>query len=606
MIKNYFQQYYLYLLISICSLLIFFIVINSSVSHTESDPRGSLLLAQNIIKNKTIRLDNYASSSIINLECDQIKPENVKPELDICRYPMTRIQLEVNFKKIYAATMHKKHEHLYYYFPIGSSISSIPFVLFGVKIFDANMENAEQDSKYQKIIAAVVSALIFITLVSIAKNYLNNFFSIGVAIVFWLGTSFSSTLGQALWMQNFATLYTLLAIYLMLKIVKFNKNSYWILLGFILFMAYLTRPTLSLLSIAVISYIFCKSKKVVSIKTACLVGIFLGIFILFSFYEFQQILPDYYMPKRFHGQHFGEAFFGHLFSPARGLFSFSPFLILFFLNPHALYSIFLKNKSLICILSWCFIHLIIISRFHLWWGGHSYGSRLIIDILPALYLIFVTLFSEILLQKKWLNYRFNILFLIITVPVSVYFNTIQGLYNQYSGTIWNNEPDIDAYPEYLFNWKYPQFLHNEERHNARLVDFKIKNLTSISIEDTYTFDSKNIIYIGWSNSEKDWRWSLDNSSKLLFKLENHKQAVGILKLHIGTLGEQRIKVAINNHPIGMQKASGHNIELTFQFTPDVLKANKLNTISFEFPDAYKPENGDPRILAIALKSFTLE
>lgn len=507
---------------------------------------------------------------------------------------------------IYKSTVHKTNGHLYYYFPIGASISSIPFVLFGTKVLNANMEDSRQDTKYQKTIAGIISVIIFVILTYIAKIYLNTKLSIGIALIFWLGTSLSSTLGQALWSQNFATLYALLAIYLMLQISTFNKHSYWVLLAFVLFMAYLTRPTLSLLSIAIISYIFCKNKKYIAIKTASLLSVFLGIFVLFSMIEFNQPLPDYYMPKRLLSNTFWLAFTGNLISPSRGLFIFSPFLLLFFINPKGIYGIFIKNKSLIFILVWSLLHLIIISKFHHWWGGFSYGSRLMADILPGLYLIFVILFTYILKQRTSLNYQINLLFLIIAIPLSFYFNTIQGLYNEYSGEIWNQEPNIDKYPEYLFDWRYPQFLYNEERHTARLVNFKKKSLDFISIGSSNSFNSKNIIYMGWSTPEANHRWSLGNSSKLFFKLANFKHISGVLKLHIGTLGEQRINITINNHPIGVQKVNTHNTVLQFQFAPHILKQNELNTISFEFPDAHKPKNADPRILAIALKSFELQ
>jgi hypothetical protein len=612
--NKHIQKHHLNLLLSIPSLFIFLLVILSPVDRTGSDPKGSLLLSQNLIENQTLKFDQYASTQIINLDCNKISSQKAeKFRTDICEYPRSRLKLLVNTKEIYPVTAYKTNGHLYYYFPIGTSISSIPFVLFGMKVLNANMEESQEDTKYQKIIAGIVSVIIFVTLTYIAKIYFDSKLSIGIALIFWLGTSLSSTLGQALWAQGFSTLYALLALYLMLQILEFNKDSYWALLAVVLFMAYLTRPTLSLLSMTVILCIFCKNKIYIAVKIVALMSIFLGGFVLFSIFEFNQPLPIYYMPinmanmpERIESNTFWVAFVGNLVSPSRGFFVFSPFLLLFLINIKKSYHILIKDKAVIIIIGWGLCHLIIISKFTHWWGGFSYGSRFMMDIIPGVYIIFLILVSSLLYQKTLYSYQINLLFLMITIPLSFYFNTVQGLYNQYSGLIWNTDPNIDKYPEYIFDWKYPQFLHNKERHNARLIDFKIKSLASIPIETTTPFNSKNVVYIGWSSPEKNYRWSLDKSSKLLFKLANFKHLSGILKLHIGTLGEQIINVTLNNYPLETQTVNTHDTVLQFQFPAYILKQKKLNTISFKFPNAHRANNGDSRILAIALKQFTLE
>ncbi len=48
----------------------------------------------------------------------------------------------------------------------------------------------------------------------------------------------------------------------------------------------------------------------------------------FSFHELGQALPDYYLPERLADtQRFGTALLANLGSPSRGLFVFSPFLL---------------------------------------------------------------------------------------------------------------------------------------------------------------------------------------------------------------------------------------------------------------------------------------
>jgi len=229
-----------------------------------------------------------------------------------------------------------------------------------------------------------------------------------------------------------------------------------------------------------IASLFLNNKKYIAIKTASLVGLLLGIFILFSLSEFNQLLPDYYLPKRLSSETFWTALYGNLFSPARGLFIFSPFLFIFFLNPKGTYKVFKDDKTLLIIAAWIVLHLIVISKFPHWWAGWSYGPRFMIDVLPAIFLLLMILLSNSYKTGSLIEKRLVSLFLIVTIPASIYFNSVQGLYNTYAGAQWNANPNIDQNPEYLFDWKYPQFLHNKERHEQRISEFSLESLKPIT------------------------------------------------------------------------------------------------------------------------------
>lgn len=416
-------------------LFIFNFVNKSTVYFTGSDAKGSLLVSQQIINNQTIKIDKYK-----------------------------------NFPQDYA--VHKKNDHYYYYFPLGTSISAIPFVYLETKIFNKKMDKASHDRQTQKLIASFIAVFIFLLLYEIAKYYLSQNQSLFIALAFWMGTSLSSTLGQALWSQNFATLYTLLAIFFTLKITKEDKLNYLYILAFVLFMAYFTRPTLSLLTITLVLFLFLSDKKKEAIKTAIIVAFFLFCFVLFSIYEFDQLLPDYYMPKRLSSDTFWLALYGNLFSPARGLLVYSPFLLLLFIDIKTTYTIIKKEKVLLVILAWIVLHLIIISKFPHWWAGWSYGSRFTVDILPAIYLIFIIYLSTHISMPSTLKHKFISLYLIATIAISFYFNAVQGLYNKHATFNWNAKPNIDTHTHYLFDWKYPQFLYNKEKHKQRVKESK--------------------------------------------------------------------------------------------------------------------------------------
>jgi len=52
-------------------------------------------------------------------------------------------------------------------------------------------------------------------------------------------------------------------------------------------------------------------------------------------------------------------------------------------------------------------------------------------------------------------------------------NSGQGLFNSYTA-LWNAEPSVDEYPEYVFDWSYPQFLANRSGHERRLIKHAIR------------------------------------------------------------------------------------------------------------------------------------
>ena len=555
-------------IIILISLTIFLIVGTTRNNAVVGDSRGTLLTAQSIIEFHTIKLDNYK-----------------------------------NLDKNFDYQIYKKNGHYYYYFPLGSSISSIPFVWIATQLLPLDMNNKYEDAVIQKGITAFISILIFFFLFKIAKFYFDDKFSVAIAFCFWLSTSLSSTLAKGLWPQDFATLYAVISIYLTLFILKNRsyKPILWVILGITLFMAYLSRPTMSLLVISIILFLFFNHKKDITIKVSILIAILLTFFILFSLNEYNQILPDYYMPKRLNSNTFWTAIYGNLFSPSRGLFVFSPFLLIFLLNIKTFYNIVRRDKTLLIFVSWIILHLIVISKFPHWWGGFSYGSRLMVDVLIPIYLLFLILINEILKNRDSLQYKLNLVFLSITIPLSIYINTYQGLYNRYT-LKWNAEPNIDRNPQYLLDWRYPQFLHNKSRHKDRLKEFN----KYFDIDNLLKFNSQKIKYnYGWSHPEKDFIWSIGKESQLSIKLDD-KRYKGVLILDIYPLDNQTIKIYLNSKLIFNGEINPYSEYIKIPFDSKLIKVNQINTLKFEYSNPHRPNKTDNRELAIALKALVIE
>jgi hypothetical protein len=271
----------------------------------------------------------------------------------------------------------------------------------------------------------------------------------------------------ALRSHDFSAFFALSAIYLLLR-VKFQRDiGHPILMAFCLFAAYFCRPTLALLApICLIAAALLN--RWLALKIAVALLLFLAAFIWFSLHEFNQLLPDYYFSQRLAGDHFWLALYGNLLSPARGLLVYSPFLI----APIAWFvfrgRVLSQYKVEIILAIWPLLHLIAISRFPHWWAGYSYGSRLMMDVLPGFFVLLVCYLVQI--PKKF-SLRW-ILFVGLGL-VAIWINTYQGLFN-HSTAEWNARPSIDEFPEYLFDWKYPRFLSTPDRLKQRMAQHEIE------------------------------------------------------------------------------------------------------------------------------------
>lgn len=151
----------------------------------------------------------------------------------------------------------------------------------------------------------------------------------------------------------------------------------------------------------------------------------------------------------------------------------------------------------------------------------------------------------------------------------------------------------DAYHEY--------YISKKSDISPKEIDF-IQNLTP---NTAYNHTSKDIGFKkGWSHPEENHRWSNEQNSSIIFKIENPEKFEGLLKLQISTLGQQNVTLFFNEAHIytGTMDATEKNIDILLG--KQLLKSG-INVLSFHFPDARQPNNGDPRFLAMAMKSLQL-
>lgn len=79
----------------------------------------------------------------------------------------------------------------------------------------------------------------------------------------------------------------------------------------------------------------------------------------------------------------------------------------------------------------------------------------------------------------------------------------------------------------------------------------------------------------------------------------------MIRCYFNPLGLQRVKLSLNGKVILDSQFNGANIWLEARFSPDILCPGIENELWFELPDARMPDNGDKRILGIALKRLII-
>lgn len=539
--------------------MILAVIAGQSTYNTGSDPRGTLLVSQAIVQHGTVKLDSYGKDLL----------------------------------ESYGYVIHTKGGHFYNYFPMGTAVVSVPFVAVANLL---GMDMVKDEPLAQMMLAALAALLIAFLLYKTARLFLPKTQSILITGLCWFGSALASTVGTALWSHDFAFVFSCAAIFL---VVRRQPRGLLppLLVGLCLFLAYLCRPTLALLAPFLLLYYFIHNKK-----AALFAGFVLGLLLLgfmgWSMAEFDQILPDYYLPKRLGGNDAMTALYGNLFSPARGLLVFSPFLAISLLATLLLAP---RNRALAVLglisLAWPTAHLLSISQFPHWWAGWSFGARLMVDALPGL---FVGLFAVMgaMQHRKRLVY----VALILSGALAIHINTYQGLFNPYAMQ-WNVEPNIDQNPHYLFDWRYPQFLHNKARHQARLAEFNSQQLPPFTSVIDIPFDSTQVAFTGFYGLEDGFRWSEGHEAELSIML-NTQVLKGEVNLHAGFLGNQTLRIALNGQQIYQERIIGGEREIRFSFPLGQLRTG-LNTFTFHLPDARKPPSEDPRILAMAFRKMSI-
>lgn len=360
------------------------------------------------------------------------------------------------------------HNHFVSFFPIVTPVLVTPLYVIpylvmkyyceGFSIYDPNLYLII--SIMEKISASLIASLACVFIFLIVKKLFNNKVAWISTITFGLATNTWSTSSQALWQHGMVELLLAIMIYLVILIEQRDSVKNTMLLGLLSGLFMFNRPPDSVFLFPIIVYVlFLKKKSWIYYCISVLMAA--APFAYYNLYTLGGLFGGYNnnMNLLAIGTNTVLNIVGLLFSPNRGLFIFSPILILALLGMCRVPTI--ENKNIRTFLYLFFVSLLlnilVYASFDThWWGGYCYGPRFLVGMLPvmilylALFLHYVdTTFSPS--QKNICTYVFILLF-----GISFFIQIVGSFY--YPNGDWDVNPSIDDHTERLWKWNDSQII----------------------------------------------------------------------------------------------------------------------------------------------------
>jgi Dolichyl-phosphate-mannose-protein mannosyltransferase len=341
------------------------------------------------------------------------------------------------------------HKHYVSSYPIGAAIFAVPF--YFVSAFGRMPGNSWFTLELEKFAASLIVLtsviILYFTLLRLASRSA----ALIISVIYALATSSFSVSSQALWQHGASQLCLTAALYCL---VRGSKEPIWnSFAGFPAACAVVCRPTDALLIAPIGLYVLFHQTRQFPRFLLCAIPPVLFQLVYNNHYfddpfrtQFEVAQKDFWSTPLFEG------LTNILFSPSRGLFVYSPVLIFAIIG-----MILTWKKSGTLLLRYLSIgviaNILLYSKFFCWWGGYTYGPRLLADITPILCLFLIE--TKFLFTKSF----FKIAFLILAA-----FSITAHAIGSYADHMrWNLDLEINEEPEAAWYWTDNQLVNPPKR-----------------------------------------------------------------------------------------------------------------------------------------------
>ncbi|HXH11554.1 MAG TPA: hypothetical protein VNP04_17535 [Alphaproteobacteria bacterium] len=333
-------------------------------------------------------------------------------------------------------------DHYISAYPPGSALAALPIYL--IPVISGMPATSTWVLCLEKLSASLITAISVLFLFWALRELVTERWAVILAVLYAFGTSSFSVSSQALWQHGPSQLFLAASLFLFTRGLR--EEQYIAYAGFTMASAVVMRPTDVLIALPMGCYVLHKHWK--KLPNFVLFAMPPAAFLLaYNYIYFGSILETGYgrpfNPTSFFWQTpFLQGFSGILFSPGRGLFVFSPVLLLSIVG---VIHLWIKGPWAFRYLSLGSLFVVLLySRWFAWWGGWSYGPRLLAD-LALLLCFFLYPITEMIRRRWFLKLVFAILALL-----SVGCHAL-GVF--WYDTSWDARNDPDRRPDRLWDWR---------------------------------------------------------------------------------------------------------------------------------------------------------
>ncbi len=330
--------------------------------------------------------------------------------------------------------------------PVGTALLAAP-LFFVARIL--GMEFTDENVVFLDSLAATILTALSAGMAAHLARRWGKRSAIFVGLSLALGTAAWSTASRCLW-QHTGALFTLMAALCVLH-GESRRLLRLAIGGALLAFCFWCRPALAPVILVVALFMLVRRRRDLLIGGATGLAIIL-VWIAYNFVAYGRPFGTYLSldalgPDTLSA--YPRRLFGHLFAPNRGMFIFSPILLLAAL-PMVRHLSLVRREPWLAMLAWgALVGILARGLFYGWFGGHCYGSRYSLDSAPFMLIGAAPLFAKLFERP-----------LRAVVPVALFLLSagIQflGVARDYES--WNVLMGMSKETN-AWNWRMPQILH---------------------------------------------------------------------------------------------------------------------------------------------------
>jgi len=366
----------------------------------------------------------------------------------------------------YVNFLQNKHQTIYYlkqfdnhyisFFPVLPGLIATPFYVPFYFILNLN-NTSDINSLYnistalQKLSASFLSSISVILFFILIKKISNkNRLSFLFALIFAFASQTFSISSQALWQHGIANLFLIASQVLLIKAFsqKNEQRRFFLTSLFLGVLSFWSRPVFSIyLILLLVMVIFNNRKNFVLYFISTAIGVLVLLF--YNLYFYQSLFGGYgNVSGTLNSSHPLSNFLGLFFSPARGLIFYTPFYIFSFLSILFINQINRLSLSTRIVYYLNYIYLIsglcFYSFWGIWWGGHSWGDRLLTDLAVSASILIYFFYIYITNNILRIIFFIFIIYSIVIQSIGVFF---------YINSKWDTTPlNVDSHIERLWDF----------------------------------------------------------------------------------------------------------------------------------------------------------